>query len=474
MSQKNRRHQFHDLFEEVLTKGKIFVEIELISKNGDHISSDFNAVLLPNGLVYGSCKDISTSKENKLLLKQKSRQLKAQNKEYQHLNKELVQTNQQLIIAKEKAEENDSLKTAFLQNMSHEIRTPMNGILGFSELLKNPHLSDKEQQEFILIIEQSGRRMLNIINDIVNISKIETGQIDVCLQDTDVNELLRHLYTIFKPESEFLGLELNYLPGLPDKYCMIETDKTKLTQVLSNLIKNAIKFTSAGSIDFGYHLKQKVLEFYVYDTGIGIAPEMSEIIFDRFRQVDMSLARNFEGAGLGLAISKAFIMKLGGKIWVKSELGKGAKFHFIIPYCVPALKHAEIQIPKKPGGRLKNINILITEDDENSMLVLRKMLEIEKANLFFARNGQEAVDIVMTTPELQLVLMDLKMPVMDGYEAIKVIKQIRPELYIIAQSAYVFSNDQDRARKSGCNDFIEKPIRMELLIELINKHVGNS
>ncbi|MCX6221385.1 MAG: PAS domain S-box protein [Bacteroidia bacterium] len=471
---KNRRHQFHNLFEEVLSKGKIFVEIELISKNGDHISSDFNAVLLPNGLVYGSCKDISTSKENELLLKQKSRQLKEQNKEYQHLNKELVQTNLQLIIAKEKAEENDSLKTAFLQNMSHEIRTPMNGILGFSELLKSPHLSDKEQQEFILIIEQSGQRMLNIINDIVNISKIETGQIDLYLQNTDVNELLRHLYTIFKPESESLGLELNYLPGLPDKYCMIETDKTKLTQVLSNLIKNAIKFTSAGSIDFGYHLKQKVLEFYVYDTGIGIAPEMSEIIFERFRQVDMSLARNFEGAGLGLAISKAFIMKLGGKIWVKSELGKGAKFHFIIPYCVPALKHAEIQIQKNPGGRLQNINILITEDDANSMLVLRKKLEIEKANLFFAVNGQEAVDVVRATPELQLVLMDLKMPVMDGFEAIKVIKQIRPELYIIAQSAYVFSNDQDRARKSGCNEFIEKPIKMEQLIELINKHFGNS
>jgi len=254
---------------------------------------------------------------------------------------------------------------------------------------------------------------------------------------------------------------------------MIETDKTKLTQVLSNLIKNAMKFTSAGSIDFGYHLKQKVLEFYVYDTGIGIAPEMSEIIFERFRQVDMSLARNFEGAGLGLAISKAFIMKLGGKIWVESELGKGAKFHFIIPYCVPASKLAEIQIKNKQSGRLQNVNILITEDDANSMLVLRKKLEIEKANLFFAVNGQEAVDIVKTISELQLVLMDLKMPVMDGFEAIKVIKQIRPELYIIAQSAYVFSNDQDRARKSGCNDFIEKPIKMEPLIEMINKYIGN-
>ncbi|MCK9638809.1 MAG: PAS domain S-box protein [Prolixibacteraceae bacterium] len=471
---KSKRNQFRDLFEVVLNKGKIFVEIELINKNGDHISSDFNAVLLPNGLVYCNCKDISNNKENELLLKQKSRQLKEQNKEYQLLNKELVQTNQQLIIAKEKAEENDSLKTAFLQNMSHEIRTPMNGILGFSELLKSPHLSDKEQQEFILIIEQSGQRMLNIINDIVNISKIETGQIELYLQETDVNELLRQLYAIFKPESESKGLQLNCQPGLPDHFCMIETDKTKLTQVLSNLIKNAIKFTSAGTIDFGYQLKKNVLEFYVSDTGIGVAPEMSEIIFERFRQVDMSLARNFEGAGLGLAISKAFIVKLGGKMWVKSELGKGAKFLFIIPYCISSPRHTEMQIKKQQGGRLQNINILIAEDDVNSMLMLRKMLEIEKANLYFARNGQEAIDIVMTAPELKLVLMDLKMPVMDGFEAIKVIKQIRPELYIIAQSAYVFSNDQDQARKSGCNDYIEKPIRIEPLIELINKHFGNS
>ncbi|MCK9411531.1 MAG: PAS domain S-box protein [Prolixibacteraceae bacterium] len=468
---KNKRHQFHDLFEEVLDKGKIFVEIELISKNGDHISSDFNAVLLPNGLVYCNCKDISISKENKLLLKQKSRQLKEQNIEYLQLNKELVQTNHQLIVAKEKAEENDSLKTAFLQNMSHEIRTPMNGILGFSELLKSPHLSDKEQQEFILIIEQSGQRMLNIINDIVNISKIETGQIELYMQETDVNELLRHLHTIFKPESESKGLQLNYHPGLPDHFCLIETDKTKLTQVLSNLIKNAIKFTSAGTIDFGYQLKKNVLEFYVSDTGIGVAPEMSEIIFERFRQVDMSLARNFEGAGLGLAISKAFIAKLGGKMWVKSELGKGAKFLFIIPYSLSLSRHAEIQIKKKTGGRLQNVNILIAEDDVNSMLVLRKMLENEKANLFFARNGQEAVDIVITTPELQLVLMDLKMPVMDGFEAIKIIKQIKPEIPIIAQSAYVFSNDQDLVRKSGCNDYIGKPIKMESLLEMIIKHI---
>ncbi len=471
---KNRRNQFHDLFEEVLNKGKIFVEIELLNKNGDHISSDFNAVLLPNGLVYCNCKDISSNKENEFLLKQKSRQLKEQNKEYQLLNKELVQSNLQLIVAKEKAEENDSLKTAFLQNMSHEIRTPMNGILGFSELLKSPHLSDKEQQKFILIIEQSGQRMLNIINDIVNISKIETGQIELCMQETDLNELMWHLHTIFKPESESRGLQLNCKPGLPDQFCLIETDKTKLAQVLSNLIKNAIKFTPNGSIDFGYQLKKNVLEFYVSDTGIGVAPEMSEIIFERFRQVDMSLARNFEGAGLGLAISKAFILKLGGKMWVKSELGKGAKFLFIIPYRLIASRHDEIRIKKTVGGRLQNVNILIAEDDVNSMLVLRKMLEIEKANLFFARNGQEAVNMVMTTPELQIVLMDLKMPVMDGFEAIRIIKQMKPEIPIIAQSAYVFSNDQDQARKSGCNDYIGKPIQMESMIELINKHIGNS
>jgi PAS domain S-box-containing protein len=413
---------------------------------------------------FGISMDITARKEMELLLNFKNLEIEAQNEEYKQINEELYK-------AKEHAEESDLLKTAFLQNMSHEIRTPMNGILGFAELLRNPRLPDAKQQEFIRMIELSGQRMLNIINDIVNISKIETGQIELDLQETNVNFLFRHLLTFFTPEANGKGLNLMYKTELSDELSKIETDNTKLTQVLSNLIKNALKFTKSGSIDFGYCLRRQVIEFYIKDTGIGIAPEMQSVIFERFRQVDMSIARNYEGAGLGLAISKAYIEKLGGKIWVESELGKGATFFFNIPYNPINISQAETSFKPASDGMLQLVNILIAEDDNICMMLLKEMLENEQANLFFANNGQEALDIVKTTPEIQIVLMDLKMPVMDGFEATKLIKRIVPGLPVIAQSAYAFSNDQDKARIAGCDGFISKPVRRELLMSLIKKQL---
>jgi CheY-like chemotaxis protein len=238
------------------------------------------------------------------------------------------------------------------------------------------------------------------------------------------------------------------------------------------VINNALKFTKTGAIDFGYQRKEKMIEFYVKDTGIGIAPENQEIIFERFRQVDMADARNYEGAGLGLAISKAFVEKLGGKIWVQSELEKGATFFFNIPYN-PKIK-IKLEKPLEVGNeaKLPGINILIVEDDNVCMELLKFVLEEEKANLFFASDGQEAFYLVKTTPELQIVLMDLKMPVMNGFEATKLIKKLKPDLPVIAQSAYAFSNDQDKAKMAGCDDFISKPIVRELLLAKINKQLA--
>jgi hypothetical protein len=408
--------------------------------------------------------DITVRKEIELMLIQKNQEIESQNEEYKQINEELFK-------AKEHAEESDRLKTAFLQNMSHEIRTPMNGILGFSELLKNPGLTGDKQQQFIGLIEQSGQRMLNIINDIVNISKIETGQIDLDLKETNVNQLLNHLYIFFRPEAEGKELKLTLKIGLSDELSKIETDDTKLIQVMSNLIKNSLKFTKTGTIEFGYRQKEKVLEFYVHDTGIGIALEMQNKIFERFRQVEMATARNYEGAGLGLAISKAFVEKLGGNLWVDSELGKGSTFFFNVPYISTKISQYENQKEYEPGGSLKSVNILIAEDDYVCMHFLEEMLEFENANLFYAINGQEALDIVKTTPEVQIVLMDLKMPVMDGFEATKLIKRLRPGLPVIAQSAYAFSNDQDKARIAGCDDFIGKPLKQELLLSMIKKHL---
>jgi len=235
-----------------------------------------------------------------------------------------------LIVAKEKAQESDRLKSAFLANMSHEIRTPMNGILGFAELLNEPNLSGKKQQEFGRIIKQSGTRMLNIMNDIIEISKIESGEIGISISETNINELTIAIYANFKTEVEQKGLQFSFSNALSAGESIIRTDSKKVYSILINLLKNAIKFTKSGAIEFGYEKKAKALEFYVSDTGVGITPEQKEIIFERFRQGSDLLTRNYEGAGLGLAISKAFVKMLGGNIWVESELGKGSTFYFTI------------------------------------------------------------------------------------------------------------------------------------------------
>jgi len=236
----------------------------------------------------------------------------------------------ELIVAKEKAQESDRLKSAFLANMSHEIRTPMNGILGFADLLNEPNLSGKKQQEYGRIIKQSGVRMLAILNDIIDISKIESGEIGLSMSETNINEQTEELYKNFKTEVEQKGLHFSFSNALAAEASIIRTDGKKVYSILKNLVNNAIKFTKAGSIEFGYVKKTNVLEFFVSDTGDGISHEQKELIFERFRQGSDLLNRNYEGAGLGLAISKAFVKMLDGTIWVESELGKGSTFYFTI------------------------------------------------------------------------------------------------------------------------------------------------
>lgn len=248
----------------------------------------------------------------------------------------------ELIQAKEKAEESDKLKTAFLANMSHEIRTPMNGILGFTELLKEPFLTVEKQQKFINIIEKSGTRMLNVINDIINISKIESGHMEIFVSKTNVNEITEELFDFFKMETEQKKIKMSLKNALPTKEALIMTDKGKIISVLTNLVKNAIKFTNSGSIDFGYEKKGDYLEFFVKDTGIGIHQAQKDLIFKPFRQVSESSNHNYGGSGLGLSISKAFVEMLGGKIWVISNLDtlisegdnlkQGSSFYFTVPY----------------------------------------------------------------------------------------------------------------------------------------------
>ena len=246
----------------------------------------------------------------------------------------LHQIQRDLQAEKEHAEESDRLKSAFLANMSHEIRTPMNGILGFSELLKEPKLTTEEQREYIAIIEKSGKRMLNIINDIVDISKIESGQMTINIVETNVNNQVEYIYTFFKPEVEEKGMQLLPSFGLPGDKSIVQTDQEKVFAILTNLVKNAIKYSDMGTIEFGYELKGEYLEFYVKDQGIGVPKERQKAIFERFIQADISDVRAFQGAGLGLAITKTYVEMLGGRIWMESEPGEGSIFYFTLPYSI--------------------------------------------------------------------------------------------------------------------------------------------
>ncbi len=380
---------------------------------------------------------------------------------------------QELITAKEKAEESDRLKSAFLTNMSHEIRTPMNGILGFAKLLKEPNLTGEEQQDFIRTIEISGERMLTTINNIVDISKIESKMMELNIKESDINNQIEFLYMFFKPEVDNKKVKFSFKIGLASKEAIIKTDQEKVNAILTNLIKNAIKFTDEGSIEFGYEKKGECLEFFVRDTGIGIPETHKEIVFERFRQGSESPSRGYEGSGLGLSISKTYVEMLGGKIWVESKERKGSTFYFTIPY--NAMSRVEKEVirtvsEKDKEVEIKNLKILIVEDDEISYLLLTRTLDKISKEIISAKTGVEAIVACRNNPDIDLILMDIKMPDMDGYEATLQIRQFNTDVIIIAQTAYGFPSDREEAIKAGCNDFITKPINMTLLYELIKKY----
>jgi len=389
---------------------------------------------------------------------------------------------QELIIAKEKAEESDRLKSAFLANMSHEIRTPMNGILGFAELLKMPGLTGEQQQEYIRIIKKSGDRMLNIINDIIDISKIESGQMEVSVSETNIKEQTEFIYTFFKPEAETKGIHLSLKNGLSSAESFIKTDREKVYAILTNLVKNAIKYCDRGSIEFGYNLKadstvaernrSSELEFYVKDTGIGIPKDRLRAVFDRFVQADIADVRAFQGAGLGLSISKAYTEMLGGKIWLESEEGKGSTFYFTIPYIIGREENntkGNVDLPDIMNHGNKNLKVLIADDDETSVFFIIVALKDIIHKVLQAKTGTEAVEICRENPDIDLVMMDIQMPEMDGYEATMQIRRFNKDIVIIAETAYAFSGEREKAMEAGCNGYISKPIDPAELMKLIRK-----
>ena len=429
--------------------------------------------------ITGTHIDITDRKKTEQSIQQQNNEYQALNVEYLAQNEELVDSleriqkiNIELIKAKEKAEESDRLKTAFLANMSHEIRTPMNGIIGFTDLLKEPKLSGEEQRAYIEVIQQSGYRMLNIINDLIDIARIEAGQVEVKIEDTCINHLLNDVYTFFKPETEMKKLSFSCKKELPDSDSYMKTDSTKLNQILSNLIKNAIKFTRSGSINFGYVIRNKNIEFYVKDTGIGIAYDFKEKIFERFRRGDISDTTEFEGVGLGLSITRAFVKMLGGKIWLESDQNKGSTFFFSLPFDnITVIKKQKTQKKSERVQSQSQHTILVVEDDETSFRFLKEILDRNGLNVIRAINGEEALHLTEQYPEIKLVLMDIKMPVMDGLDATRQIKKSRPELPVIAETAYASEEDRQRSLDAGCDDFISKPINKELLMSIIRKFI---
>ncbi len=384
---------------------------------------------------------------------------------------ERIQKEQELIKAKEKAEESDRLKSAFLANMSHEIRTPMNGIMGFASLLKEPNLTGEEQQNYIDIIEKSGERMLSIINDIISISKIEAGMMEVNWQESNINEQIDYIYTFFRPEVERKGMQLSFRKSLPLKESIIKTDLEKVYAILTNLVKNAIKYSENGSIEFGYNKKDHYLEFYVTDTGIGIPEERQAAIFERFIQADITDRMALQGAGLGLSISKAYVEMLGGKIWVESEVNKGSTFYFTLPYqCEKKLETNNTPTPSQVTPT-KKLKILIAEDDESSRVLLSIIVKKFGHESTSVTTGTDAVAACFNNPDIDLVIMDILMPEMSGYEATRQIRKFNKDLFIIAQTAYALEGEEEKAIAAGCNGYITKPIKPEELKQMIDKYL---
>lgn len=376
-------------------------------------------------------------------------------------------------LQKENAIKSDKLKSSFLANMSHEIRTPMNGILGFSELLKEPNLSGDEQKNYIGMIEKSGHRMLNIINDIIDISKIEAGLMKMDIKESNINEQIEYVYTFFKPEIEAKGMKLSFKNALPANASIIKTDREKVFAIFTNLVKNAIKYSNEGEIEFGYTNRIDHLEFFVTDTGIGIPKDRQQAIFERFIQSDIEDIYARQGAGLGLTITKTYVEMLGGKIWLESEEGVGSKFYFTLPYHSESKEKSTAVIddfPVKELTQTTKLKILIAEDDPTSEKLISLHIKKYCKQLLIATRGNEAVDICRKNPDLDLILMDIQLPILNGYEATRQIRQFNKDVIIIAETAYGLSGDRKKAIEAGCTDYISKPIIKHELHALISKY----
>lgn len=385
---------------------------------------------------------------------------------------------QELLLAKEKAEESDRLKSAFLANMSHEIRTPMNAILGFSEILQQEGIPPEDRQEYIKLINNKGNDLMNIISDLIDISRIEAGDMKLVNTHIRINDLILELFEQVKKEKVFKGkdeVQVRYQIREDADYTVL-SDKNRLRQVFNNLLGNALKFTNEGYIELGYVLLGDHVRFYVKDSGIGITPENQQVIFERFRQEDNSYTRKHGGTGLGLAISKQIVELLGGDIGLESKPDQGANFYFTLPL----VQTAKSLHPEASNGRLRYRNnlklatkkILIAEDDSSNYMFLESLLRPTDAELIWARNGRQTVDIHASRNDIDLIMMDIRMPEMNGLQATVKIRSVDKDIPIIALTAFAFADDREKSVEAGCTEHIAKPVKIEELKRVLRKYLG--
>lgn len=415
-------------------------------------------------------RDITIRKQIEDALQEMNRELKARNEEYASLNEEYLAQNEELQRAKEKAEESDKLKSAFLANMSHEIRTPMNAIMGFSGLLASGKLNAEKQATYSLVIKRRSADLLKIIDDILDISKIESNQIVLQKTSGDLHAVLDEILEFYTMKRELeptkpIEFRLSNLLGANQQ---IFADFGRLRQVILNLVENAYKFTNEGFIEIGCRRANGSITFWVADSGVGIEPQLQNIIFERFRQAHDRTAQTNSGTGLGLSICKGLVLLMGGTIWVESNVGKGSTFFFTIPMEKADVSETVAISVKSNMANIKGKTILVVEDDEVSQRFLADVLAPYKAKLLFASNGSEAHKTMQQHPSVSAILLDVRLPDCDGLTLIKGFRDVNRDVIIVGQSAYATHDDRTLALRAGCNAYITKPIDEEILMETLS------